>query len=90
MLISEKTGIFTEYSDFSNIFSSDPAAELLEHNKINDYPINLLNDKQPPYSPIYSLGPVELETIKTYIEANLAGSFIRTFKSLADTLILFV
>ena len=44
-LISEKTGIPTEYSDFSNVFSSDSAAELPEHTEINDQPINLLNDK---------------------------------------------
>ena len=34
--------------------------------------------------------PVELETLKTYIEANLASSFIRPFKSPAGVLILFV
>ena len=55
MLTGEKTGIFAEYSDFSNVFSSDSATELLEHTRINDHSINLLNDKQPPYSPIYSL-----------------------------------
>ena len=89
-LTSKKTIIFTEYSDFSNIFSSDSAAELPEYNGINDHPINLLDNKQPPYGPIYSLGPMELETLKTYIEANLAIGFIRPSKSPAGTLILFV
>ena len=89
-LMSEETGIPTEYSDFSNVFSSDSAAELPEHTGINDHPINLLDDKQPPYGPIYSLGPVELETLKTYIETNLASGFIRPSKSPAGAPILFV
>ena len=90
MLTSEETGISVEYSDFSNVFSSDSAAELLEHNGINDHPIDLLDDKQPPYGLIYSLGPVELETLKTYIEANLASGFIKPSKSPAGAPILFV
>ena len=89
-LTSEETGIPAEYSDFSNIFSSDSAAELPEHTGINDHPIDLLDNKQPPYGPIYSLGPVELETLKTYIKANLASGFIRPSKSPAGAPILFV
>ena len=89
-LSSEETGILAEYSDFSNIFSSDSTAELPEHTRINNHPINLLNDKQPPYCPIYSPGPVEVEMLKTYIEANLASGFIRPSKFLAGTIILFV
>ena len=89
-LTSEETGIPAEYSDFSNVFSSDFAVQLLEHTRINDHPINLVDDKQLINAPIYSLGPVELETMKTYIEANLASSFIRPSKSPANALILFV
>ena len=88
-LMSKEIGISAEYSDFSNVFSSDSAAELLEYTGINDHPINLLDNKQPPYGPIYSLGPVELETLKTYIEANLVSGFIRPSKSSAGALILF-
>ena len=51
-LTSEETGNPTEYSDFSDIFSSDSAAELPEHTGINDYSIDLLDDKQSPHSPI--------------------------------------
>ena len=89
-LTSEETGIPAEYSDFSNVFSSDSPAELPEYTGINDHPINLLDNKQPPYGPIYSLRPVELETLKTYIKANLASGFIRPSKSPAGALILFV
>ena len=85
----EKTGIPTKYSDFSNVFFLDSVAELLEQIRINDYLINLLNNKQPPYSPIYSLRLVELEILKNYIDANLASSFIRFSKSFTGVLILF-
>ena len=90
MLTSEETGILAEYSDFSNVFSSDSAAELLEHTGIDDHPINLLDNKQPSYGLIYSLEPVELETLKMYIEAKLASGFIRSSKFPAGALILFV
>ena len=56
VLTSEETGIPAEYSDFSNVFSSDSAAELPEYTRINNHPIDLLDDKQPPYGPKYSLG----------------------------------
>ena len=86
----EKTRILTEYSDFSNIFSSNSAAKLPEYTKIHDYSINLQDNKQILHSLIYSLGPVELEILKTYIKANLASSFIKPSKSPSSTLILFV
>ena len=89
-LTSEETGIPAEYSDFSNVFSSDSAAELPEHTGINDLPIDLLDDKQPPYGPIYTLGLVELEMLKTYIKANLASGFIRSSKSPAGAPIPFI
>ena len=44
-LMSEEIGIHAEYSNFSNILSSDSAAELPKHTRINDYSINLLDNK---------------------------------------------
>ena len=90
VLTSEETGIPVKYSDFSNIFFLDSAAELSKHTRINDHPINLLDDKQAPYGPIYSLGLLELETLKIYIKINLAISFIRSSKSPANATILFI
>ena len=58
--------------------------------RIKVYAIELEDDKQPPYGPIYSLGPIELKTLKTYIKINLANNFIRPFKSPAGTLVLYV
>ncbi len=83
------TEVPNEYADFADVFSPKLAAELPEHTGINDHAIELVDDWQPPYGPIYSLGPMELETLKAYIENNLASGFIRPFKSPAGAPILF-
>ena len=63
--------------------------ELQENIGINEYAIKLEEDKQPPFGPIYSLGSIELETIKTYIKTNLANGFICSSKSPVEAPILF-
>ena len=83
------TKVPAKYSDYSDVFSAENAAELPENTGINEHAIELEEGKQPPFRPIYSLGLVELETLKTYIETNLANSFIRPSKSLAGASILF-
>ena len=83
------TSIPNEYSDFADVFSPELALELPEHTSINDHAIELVDDRQPHYGPIYSLGPVELETLKTYIKTNLKNGFIRPSKSSAGAPILF-
>ncbi len=83
------TKVPSEYADFADIFSPKLATELLKHTEINDHAIEFVDDWQPPYGPIYSLGPVELETLKAYIKNNLANDFIRPSKSPAGAPILF-
>ena len=78
-----------EYSDYSNVFSAENEADLPENTGMNEYAIKLEEGKQPPFGSIYSLGLVELETLKTYIETNLANGFIRPSKSPAGAPILF-
>lgn len=78
-----------KYSDFANVFSKEATVVLSEHIKINTHTIDLKEGKYPPYRLIYSLSLVELETLKSYIEINLANSFIYSSKTPADTLILF-
>ena len=63
--------------------------ELPENTGMNEHAIELEEGKQPPFGPIYSLGSVELETLKTYIKTNLANDFIRPSKFLARAPILF-
>ena len=78
-----------KYSDFTNVFSEKSAAELPKYTKINTHAIDLKEGKPPPYGPIYSLRSMELEILKTYIETNLANSFICLSKSPASAPILF-
>ncbi len=83
------TKILAEYSDYTDVFSIDLAMELPENTYINKYAIELIEEKQLPYGPIYTLNPVELETLKAYIKTHLKTGFIQQSKSPSDTSILF-
>ncbi len=78
-----------KYAHFADVFLPKLAAKFPEHTRINNHAIELVDDRQPPYGPIYSLGPVELKTLKAYIKNNLASGFIRPFKSPGGPPILF-
>ena len=91
-LIAEEasTKVLIKYLDFADVFSPDLASELLGYTGINDYVIELVDGcQQLSYGPIYSLGSVELETVKAYIETNLANRFIKQSKFPAGAFILF-
>ena len=78
-----------EYSDFADVFFLELVSKFLKYTRINDHAIELVDNQQPPYSLIYSLGLVELEILKSYIKINLANSFIRLSKSIAGASIFF-
>ncbi len=54
----------SKYAYFADVFLSKLAADLLEHTGINNHTIKLVDDWPLLYVPIYSLGPVELKTLK--------------------------
>ncbi len=83
------TEVQSEYADFADVFLLKLAVELLEHTGINNHAMELVNNWQPLYGPIYSLRLMELEILETYIKNNLASSFIRPSKSPAGAPILF-
>ena len=83
------TKVLSKYADLANIFLSKLAAKLPKHMKINDLAVELVNNWQLRYGPVYSLGSIELETLNSYIESNLVNSFIRLFKSPTGALIFF-
>ena len=83
------TKVPVEYSDYSDVFLAENATELPKNIGMNEHVIELEEGKQPPFKPIYSLGIVELETLKTYIKTNLANDFIRPSNSLAGIPIFF-
>ena len=68
------------YVDFANVYFSDLASKFPKHTGINNYAIKLVDGQLSTYKPIYSLGLVELEILKFYIEINLANKLIRLFK----------
>ena len=88
-LLAQEVRIPDEYSDFADVFSEEKALVLPERTELNEYAIDLEDGKQPPYGPIYSLGPVKLEILKTYIKTHLKTGFIRPSKSPAGAPILF-
>ena len=63
--------------------------ELLKNTGINKHAIKMQDGKQLPYGLIYSLGPVELETLKIYIKTYLNTGFIQPSKSSPGVSILF-
>ena len=89
LLNKAPTKVLAEYSDYSNIFSAEYTVESPENIGMNEYTIAIEKGKQLSFGPIYSLEPLELETLKTYIKTNLAISFIRPFKSPIGAFILF-
>ena len=42
------------------------------------------------FSPLYNLSEYQLETLRKYIDENLANGFIRPFKSTAGVAVLFI
>ncbi len=83
------TKIPAENSDYVDVFSSDLAIELPKNTGINKYAIELIEGKQLPYVPIYTLSPMELETLKAYIKTHLKTGFIQPSNSPAGASILF-
>ena len=53
------TIVLAEYFNYSNVFSAKYMAKLPENTRINEHAIELEKGKQPPFGPIYSLGPVK-------------------------------
>lgn len=68
------------YKNFENLFSTKNASYLPLHEDHNDA-IDLVDNKYPPYSLIYSLSKNELSIFWAYIDKNLANRFIKPFKS---------
>lgn len=62
---------------------------LPKQTNLNRHAIKLEESKQQPYRPIYSLEPMELKTLNTYIKTHLKTGFIQLSKSPAGALILF-
>ncbi len=63
--------------------------ELSKNTDMNKHIIELIMENLPPYGPIYTLSPMELETLKAYIKTHLNTGFIWPSRSLIGASILF-
>lgn len=77
------------YKEFSDVFSDDKANIFPDHG-LDDHAIDLIDDRQPPYGPVYNLSEVKLTVLRQYIDKHLANQFICPSKSPAGAPILFV
>ena len=79
------TKILPKYINNADVFSFNLVMELPKNIGIKKHAVELQESKQPSYKPIYSLRPIELEILKTYIETYLKTRFIQFSKSPTDT-----
>ena len=89
LLFIEKVLILAKYLDFANIFLKKSAQILPEQTRASKYTIMLEKSDQLPYRLIYSLGLIELETLKSYIKINLVNGFMKASKLPESALIHF-
>lgn len=86
----KKITIPTKYLDIISVFLSHFVVNLPEYTSINNYSINLIDNKKLSYSLIYNLKLVDLGYLRIYIKNNLANRYIKLFKFFIIILILFV
>jgi len=86
---SELTSVPPEYRDYADVFSKAKASELPPHRDY-DLKIDLEEGASPPLGTLYSLSPVELSALRTFIDENLATGFIRPTTSSHAAPVLFV
>ena len=78
-----------EYRDYADVFSKAKASELPPHRDY-DLKIKLEEGTSPPLGTLYSLSPVELSALQTFINENLNTGFIRPASSSHAAPVLFV
>ena len=78
-----------EYHDFTDVFSKAKASVLAPHREYN-LKIELEEGANLPPGRLYSLSPVELETLRAFIDKNLRFGFIRPTSSSHAAPVLFI
>jgi len=78
-----------EYHDYADVFSKAKASELPPHHDY-DLKIELEEGTSPPLGTLYSLSPVELSALWTFIDENLNTDFICPASSSHAALVLFI
>ena len=75
--------------DFADVFDNDNASLLPSNGKM-DHAIETVDDKDPPYGPLYNLSTPELAVLRDYIDESLQKGWIRRSTSPCGAPILFV
>jgi len=78
-----------EYREYVDVFSKAKASELPPHHDY-DLKIDLEEGTSPPLGTLYSLSPVELSALWTFIDENLNTGFIHPTTSSHAAPVLFV
>ena len=78
-----------EYCNYADVFSKEKASELPPHRNYN-LKIDLEEGTSPPLGTLYSLSPVKLSTLQTFINENLNTGFIHPTTSSHAALVLIV
>jgi len=85
----EIPGLPEEYREYRDVFSTQRAKSLPEH-QLHDLTIQIENDKAPPLGPIYSLSTLELQTLQEFLEENTKAGIIHPSKAPCGDPVLFV
>ncbi|KAF8747996.1 hypothetical protein RHS01_11133 [Rhizoctonia solani] len=85
----EPQNLPVEFQEFQKVFSEEFFTTLPEHCPY-DIAIDLEEDKQPPYGPIYSMSPAESEALKEHMDSELAAGMIVPTTSPAGDPVMFV
>jgi hypothetical protein len=86
---SEDDRIPTEYEDLKEVFSKTRAQAVPEHGP-QDLTIDIVEGKEPLWGPIYNLSAKELETLRDYLDKNLARGWKMLSTSSAGALVSFI
>jgi len=78
-----------EYHEFADVFSKAKADMLAPHRPY-DLKINLEEGSTPPFGPIYSMSPSELQSLREFLDEHLNIGFIRPSHSAYGAPILFI
>ena len=78
-----------QYSDYKSVYNRQYSDEIPPHLSF-DHAIDMVERKEPPWGPIYTLSEKELQVLREYLDTMPKSGKIRPSKSPANAPILFV
>ncbi len=68
--LAKEPTTLNKFKELADVFLADKARKLLTHGP-QDLVIELQDEKQPPWGPIYNLSDKELTVLREYIKTNM-------------------